>query len=233
MNKDEFIKECNKINVNINNEVYLKLEKYYELLIEWNNRFNLTTIINKNEVYLKHYFDSLCLIKACNLKENKSICDFGTGAGFPGLVLAIVFNNLNITLIESSNKKCTFLKVIKDELNLDNVTIINERVEEYSKNNREIYDIVTCRAVSRLSIIMELCASLIKIGGYFLPLKSNIDDELQNSKELINKLGLLYIKKIEYLLPKEDSKRTIPVIYKKNKTSLKYPRNYSIIKKSK
>ena len=155
MTKDEFIIECKKIGISINEEIIDKLELYRNELVSWNNKFNLTTILEEKDVYLKHFYDSLCLVKATDL-NNKNICDFGTGAGFPGIVLAIVFKNSNFTLIESNSKKVIFLEHIKEKLHLNNVTIINERTEEYGKNNRELFDIVTCRAVSDLKIILEL-----------------------------------------------------------------------------
>ncbi len=230
MTKEKFIIECKKLGIIINDEIIQKLELYRNELVSWNDKFNLTTILDEEEVYLKHFYDSLCLVKATDL-DNKSICDFGTGAGFPGMVIAILFSNSKITLIESNSKKTTFLENIKEKLNLKNVTIINDRTEEYGKNNRELFDIVTCRAVSNLKIILELSISLLKVNGLFIPLKSNVEDEFNESLEKSKKLGYEYINKIEYLLPKENSKRTILVYKKITKTDLKYPRNYNLIKK--
>lgn len=230
MTKDEFIIECEKLGININDEIINKLDLYRNELVSWNSKFNMTTILEEKEVYLKHFYDSLCLVKATSL-ENKSICDFGTGAGFPGIVLAIIFNNSKFTLIESNSKKTTFLEHIKELLNLNNVTIINERTEEYGKKNRELFDIVTCRAVSDLKIILELSISLLKVDGLFIPLKSNINEEFNNSLEKGKTLGYDFIEKIEYSLPIENSKRTILVYKKIKKTDLKYPRNYNLIKK--
>lgn len=230
MTKDEFIIECEKLGININDEIINKLDLYRNELVSWNSKFNMTTILEEKEVYLKHFYDSLCLIKATSL-ENKSICDFGTGAGFPGMILAIIFNNSKFTLIESNSKKTTFLEHIKELLNLNNVTIINERTEEYGKKNRELFDIVTCRAVSDLKIILELSISLLKVDGLFIPLKSNIDEEFDNSLNKSKLLGYDFIEKIEYSLPIENSKRTILVYKKIKKTDLKYPRNYNLIKK--
>ena len=231
MIKDEFIIECKKIGIIINNDIINKLEIYKNELIEWNKKFNLTTILEDKDIYLKHFYDSLCLVKATSL-DNKNICDFGTGAGFPGIVLAIIFSNSNITLIESNNKKVLFLEYIKNILNLNNVTIINKRTEDYGKNNREIFDIVTCRAVSSLKIILELSISLLKKDGLFIPLKSNIDNEFNESIEKSKLLGYEFDKKIEYYLPIENLKRTI-LIYKKIKITDKiYPRNYNLIIKN-
>ncbi len=230
MNKNEFVLECKKIGINISSNILNKLDLYFHELVSWNNKFNLTTIINEEDVYLKHFYDSLCLVKVTNL-NNKNICDFGTGAGFPGMVIAIVFDKSNITLIESNSKKVTFLEHIKKLLNLKNVTIINKRTEEYGKDNRELFDIITCRAVSDLKIILELSVSLLKVGGLFLPLKSNVDEEINSSMKKSKKLGYELIKKEEYYLPIENSKRTILIYKKIIKTDLKYPRNYNLIKK--
>ena len=231
MNKDQFIFECNKLGILINDNIYEKLELYKDLLIEWNNKFNLTTIVLDEDIYLKHFYDSICLVKATDL-NNKKLLDFGTGAGFPGMVIAILFNNSNITLLESNNKKVSFLEHVKKELELKNVNIICDRVENYAKNNREKFDIVTCRAVSNLNIIMELSTALLKINGLFLPLKSNVEEELNKAERNIDKLSYKLIDKIEYKLPKEQSNRTILVFKKYKKTDEKYPRNYNIIKKS-
>ena len=230
MNKEEFIKYLETINISIDQEKQEKLEKYKDLLIHWNNKFNLTTIIDEKEIYLKHFYDSLCIVKANDL-NNKTICDFGTGAGFPGMVIAIVFSDCNVTLLESNGKKITFLEEVKKQLNLNNVTIINQRVEEYGKDNREKFDIVTCRAVSNLKIILELSISILKINGLFVPMKSYVEDEFNESKNKSLLLGYEFIKKIEYNLPIENSKRTLLIYKKIKKTDKKYPRSYNLIKR--
>lgn len=230
MTKEEFLEYCKSINIEITNEILDKLDKYKDLLIEWNNRFNLTSIIKEKDIYLKHFYDSLCLFKATDFR-NKKLCDFGTGAGFPGMVIAIVFNSCDVTLLESNNKKVLFLNTVKDTLELKNITIINQRAEDYGKTNRELFDIVTCRAVSNLKIILELSVSMLKINGLFIPMKSNIEEEFNNSVNKTKMLGYTFINKIEYNLPYENSNRTL-LIYKKSvKTNMKYPRNYNIIKK--
>ncbi len=233
MNKEDFIKYVKELNIEINDKILFKLDLYFKLLVEWNNKFNLTTILEERKVYLKHFYDSICIVKT-NLIENKSIslCDFGTGAGFPGIVIKIFFPNINVTLIESNNKKCTFLNEVIKELNLNNIKVINTRMELYAKKNRESFDIVTCRAVSHLKIISELALPLLKVNGYFLPLKSNDINEIIESENILNKLDSKIEKNIIYELPVETSKRNILVIRKLSKTKNKYPREYSeIIKK--
>ena len=230
MTKEDFILECKNIGIELTEKNLKDLNIYKDLLIEWNKKFNLTTIIDEKDIYLKHFYDSLYILKIYDL-SNKIICDFGTGAGFPGLVLAIILPNSNITLIESNNKKIKFLNEVKNNLKLNNVTIINDRVELYAKENREIFDVVTCRAVSSLSIILELSVALLKVNGLFLPMKSNIEDEIKNSFNLTQELGYKLIDTYKYLLPVEKSNRTILKYQKIKKTSDKYPRNYSTIKK--
>lgn len=232
MNKEYFIKYCKELNIIITDKILIKLEKYKDLLIEWNKKFNLTNIINENDIYLKHFYDSLCLTKSYDLTKKIKLLDFGSGAGFPGMILAIVFDNLNITLLESNGKKVTFLETIKNELKLNNVNIINSRMEEYAKNNIELFDVVTCRAVSNLGIILELSSSLVKINGYFLPLKSNIDEELVKYKNVSKEMSYDLLDIVKYTLPIEDSKRSIPIFKKINKTNKKYPRNYNVIIKT-
>lgn len=230
MTKEEFILECKNINIDITEELFTKLDKYKELLIEWNQKFNLTTIIEEKDIYLKHFFDSLYLSTECNF-DGKEICDIGTGAGFPGMVLAIVFNKGNFTLMESNNKKIIFLEAVKADLGLENVNIISARAEDYGKKNREIFDIITCRAVSALNIILELSTAMLKVNGLFIPMKSNVEEELKNAKNNIDKLSYKLIKETEYILPIERSKRTILTFEKYKKTDDRFPRNYNVIKK--
>ena len=232
MNKDEFIKNCECLNIVINDNILDKFEQYYNLLFEWNQKFNLTAITKREDVYLLHFYDSLCLLKAIDLNKYNSLCDFGTGAGFPGIVLALINNKINIALVESNNKKCMFLNEVINKLYLKNVVVINSRMEDFSKNSIEKFDIVTCRAVTSIPIILELSACSIKIGGLLAPLKSNCDEELKKYSYLEKELGLELEKKIDYKLPIINANRTIPIYKKINKTDGKYPRNYNIILKN-
>lgn len=154
MNKEQFINEITKLNIKYTNKMLEKLEKYYQILYTENKKYNLTAITDKKEVYLKHFFDSLTITKIINL-DNQSLIDVGTGAGFPGIVLKIFFPKLDVTLLDSTTKKCIFLKKIVEELQLEKVKIINKRAEVYSKENREKYDIVTSRAVAPLKHLLE------------------------------------------------------------------------------
>lgn len=232
MNKDEFIKETNLLGINLTDEELVKFEEYKELLKEYNKKFNLTSITNDNEIYLKHFYDSLCIMKAQELLNSSSLLDIGTGAGFPGIPVAIVNKDIKITLVESNKKKCEFLKVVKDSLNLQNVEIINARAEDFAKTNREKFEVATSRAVANLSILLELEFPALSVGGVLLALKSNVQEELENSKSILKELNGTIKNTIEYTLPYEESKRTLLIIQKQLPTNSKYPRQYSQIIKS-
>ena len=230
MNEMEFIKELKKLNINVSELQLKQLKTYCNLLIEENKKYNLTSITNEEQIYLKHFYDSLTITKIIEL-NNQSLCDIGTGAGFPGMVLKIIFPNLKITLIDATKKKCDFLNLVIKELKLNNITVINTRIEEYAKTNREKYDIVTARAVAPLKHLLEYGIPLVKVNGYFIPLKSNLKDELININNYYNKLSIELKNKIEFNLPIENSKRTLLLYKKKFKTDLIYPRKYNEIKK--
>ena len=230
MNKEEFIKELEKLNIKITDNQLEQLDKYYHLLYLENKKYNLTAITDEPSVYLKHFYDSLTIVKTIEL-NNQYICDIGTGAGFPGMVLKIIFPNIKIDLLDATLKKCEFLSMIIKELKLSNINVINARAEEYSIKNREKYDIVTSRAVAPLKHLLEYSIPLLKIDGLFVALKSNIDNELININNYYQKLGLTDEEIIKFKLPYEDSLRTIYKIKKIKKTPLIYPRKYSQIKK--
>lgn len=230
MNKEQFINELKKININISVDTLSKLEEYYQILVEENKKYNLTAITEEEQVYLKHFYDSLCIIKIIDLKD-QYLLDIGTGAGFPGLVLKIVFPKLKIDLLDSTNKRCLFLQMVIDKLQLKNINVINARAEEYAKENREKYDIVTSRAVAPLKHLLEYSIPTLKVNGNFISLKSNIDEELKNIKNYYNKLHLSNEEIIKYELPYEKSLRTLYKVTKNNKTPSIYPRQYSQIKK--
>jgi len=230
MNKEEFIKEVKKLGIEINEKMLEKLNIYYNLLIEENKKYNLTAITKEEDVYLKHFYDSLTAVKVINL-NNQSICDIGTGAGFPGIVLKIFFPNLTLTLVDSTLKKCNFLKKVVEQLNLNNVITINNRIENYAKEVRENYDIVISRAVAPLKHLLEYGIPLLKVGGTIICLKGKIENETTNLEKYIIKLKIVEDKKIIFNLPIENSLRTIISFKKQEKTSLQYPRNYNEIKK--
>ncbi len=231
MNKEQFINEIKKLNIKYTEEMLQKLEKYYEILYTENKKYNLTAITDKKEVFLKHFFDSLTITKIVDL-DNQSLIDVGTGAGFPGIVLKIFFPKLDVTLLDSTTKKCIFLTKIVEELQLEKVKIINKRAEVYSKENREKYDIVTSRAVAPLKHLLEYSIPMLKVNGTFIALKSNITDEMKNIDKYYKKLSLKNETIIQFQLPSENSLRTIYKVEKYNVTAKKYPRQYSQIKKN-
>lgn len=231
MTNEEFIKELEKLNVFLTETQLNQLEKYYKLLIEWNEKINLTRIIEKKDVYLKHFYDSITLIKAIDLNQDLEVCDLGTGAGFPGIVLKIVFPKLNITLVDALNKRIEFLKLVIKELNLENIIAIHERGEEFIKNNRNRFDLITCRAVAKLNVISEICIPGVKVNGNFIPMKAQIEEEIRD-KKFIEKLNSKLEDIVSFTLPYEESKRNLVVIKKLGDTNTMYPRKYDKIVKN-
>jgi 16S rRNA (guanine527-N7)-methyltransferase len=231
MNEKKFINELNKLGIKIDNNQLKQLNRYYELLIEKNKVMNLTNIIEKDSVYLKHFYDSLTLATICDLNSITNLCDIGTGAGFPGLIIKILYPQIKIVLIDSLDKRIKFLNEVIEDLGLKNIIALHMRAEEYAKNNREKFDIVTSRAVARLSILTELCLPLVKVGGYFIPMKAKAEEEI---KEIDNNLSTLN-SKIEgiktFILPIEESNRTLIKIKKMKINDKKYPREFKEIKK--
>lgn len=230
MNKKEFIQEINKLGIQLTDEQLHQLDKYYQLLIEWNKVMNLTGITEEKEVYLKHFYDSLTIAKVIDLTKEKSLCDVGSGAGFPGMVLKIVFPNLKVTLVDSLNKRIKFLTEVANELNLKDIALVHARAEDFAKNNREKFDVVTARAVAPINVLLEYCLPLTKVGKYFISLKGNISQEIILLNNSLTKIGGKLINSQEFLLPIENSNRSLLVITKENPTSKKYPRHPKDIK---
>lgn len=231
MTENNFELELNKLGIEVSKEQLYQFNRYYELLIEWNEKINLTSITEKEDVYLKHFYDSATIVKVIDLAKEKTLCDIGTGAGFPGIVLKILFPNLKATLIDALEKRIKFLDIVISELNLKDIEIIHARSEEYGVKNREMFDIVTARAVASLPVLMEYCVPLVKTGKFFIPMKANISQEIILSENAIKQLNLKSIKKEEFFLPYENSNRTIILYLKEKITSKKYPRKNSDIKK--
>lgn len=229
MNIDEFKIEVKKLGIEVTDEEISKLEKYADLLKEWNEKINLTAITEKEQVFLKHFYDSLTLVKIINLDKVDNLCDLGTGAGFPGIVLKIFFPQLKLTLVDALNKRINFLDVVVKELFLENVTLVHARAEEYGKGHRECFDVVTARALSSFPILLEYGASLLKVHGHLIAMRG-----LDDSSDGINALKVLNLKinnVLEFKLPFEESNRTLVDVIKVDKTPQKYPRRYAEIKK--
>lgn len=219
------IELAKKINVKIDESMCKQFYQYMRLLLEWNEKINLTAITEENEVILKHFIDSLTIFKY--IEDGETIIDIGTGAGFPGIPLAITKKENKITLVDSLNKRINFLLNVKKELNLNNVEAIHSRIEEIGKNNnyREQYNIVTSRAVAKLNVLLEYMMPLVKVGGMCICMKgSNIDDEIEQSKNALNILGGKVIKIDKMMLPNTDISRNIILIKKVNETPKQYPR---------
>ena len=210
MNIDTFIEETKKLGINLTDKQLSQLEKYYNLLIEWNNKINLTRIVEKEDVYLKHFYDSLTISKVIDLNNSGSLCDIGTGAGFPGVVLKIVYPNLKVTLVDSLNKRIVFLNEVIKKLELTDIEAIHSRAEDI----KDKYDIVTSRAVANLKKLSEYCLPLVKENGYFIPMKANVEEELLEAKDTIKKLNGTLEKQETFYLPIEESIRNILLIKK-------------------
>ena len=208
MNLNEFNEELKKLNITLSAYQLDKLEKFYKLLVEWNNKINLTRIIEKEDVYLKHFYDSLTIVKVIDLNKVETLCDVGTGAGFPGIVLKIFYPHLKITLVDSLQKRVNYLNEIIKELELNDIKAIHVRGEDY----KEKFDVVTSRAVANIEKLTTYTMHLLNKKGVLIALKGNIDEELTN--EVRNKLSKKYkIVKIEkFLLPIENSNRSIVVM---------------------
>ena len=224
MDQNKFIEELKKIDISINELQLKQLERYYELLVEYNKVMNLTGITIKEEVYLKHFYDSLTIAKVIDLNQYNTLCDVGTGAGFPGLVIKIIYPNLKVTLLDSLNKRLNFLNIVIKELNLKDIETIHIRAEEY-KNQ---FDIVVARAVAPLNILLEYCIPITKVNGYFIAMKGKNEEANNALKELNSEI----IETNSFLLPIEQSNRTIIKIKKIKETNKKFPRKYSEIKKN-
>lgn len=184
MNKQDFILALKKMNLECSEEKMKQLDILTKELIDYNKHTNLTRILKVEDIYLKHYYDSLTILNVINLNDINTLLDVGTGAGFPGLILKIFFPFLDITLLDSNNKKTKWLEYITKKLNI-NVKIVNERIENYARENLNSYDVVTSRAVANLRVLAELSLPLVKEHGYFIPLKGNISEELEESKDTI------------------------------------------------
>ncbi len=222
--------------LDISDKQVMQFEKYYEILIEKNKVMNLTAITDYDEVMLKHFVDSLSIanvvmednnISEMLSNENCSLLDLGTGAGFPGIPIKIMFPKLKVTLMDSLNKRINFLNDVITELGLDNIEAVHARAEEFARKTeyREQYDFVVSRAVARMSTLTEFCFAYVKKGGYFLPYKAGgASDEIKEGINAIKTLGGEMDKIIEFELPNSDISRCIPVVRKVNYTPDKYPR---------
>lgn len=231
--KNFLLNEFNKLNINLSENHIDKLECYYDILIEWNSKINLTSIVEYDEVFLKHFLDSLLVLsKNRNIFDDKKIIDIGTGAGFPGLVLAIVCEKASVVLVDSLAKRVAFLNEVIEKLKLKNVVAIHSRAEDLARNDnhRNMYDYSVSRAVAELPLLLEYCIPFVKKDGYFISYKSRkIDEEIRSSENAFKCLGceISNCETIEF----SEGERNILFIHNKDVTNLKYPRRAGIPKK--
>ncbi|UTH02421.1 16S rRNA (guanine(527)-N(7))-methyltransferase RsmG [Macrococcoides canis] len=226
MNETKFLQHLKEKGFELTDEQQKQFAIYYETLVEWNEKINLTAVTEKEEVYLKHFFDSITPSFYFDFNKVKSICDVGAGAGFPSIPLKILYPHLELTIVDSLNKRINFLNHLSAELNLTNCRFVHDRAETFGKGEyRESFDVVTARAVARLSVLSELCLPLVKKGGHFIALKGAQGEiEVEEGLFAISILGGAVVENHPLTLPEEESMRYILNIEKKRQTPKKYPR---------
>ncbi|WP_353854111.1 16S rRNA (guanine(527)-N(7))-methyltransferase RsmG [Bacillus sp. Bos-x628] len=227
MNIEQFTAALEEKGISLTPVQLEQFENYFHMLVEWNEKMNLTSITEKEEVYLKHFYDSISAAFFIDFQNVKTVCDIGAGAGFPSIPLKICFPHLHVTIVDSLQKRITFLNELAKRLNIQDITFYHDRAETFGqrKDKRESYELVTARAVARLSVLSELCLPLVKKQGLFVALKASAaDEEMQAGKKAVNVLGGEIVEKHSFVLPLEESERNIIVIEKKKQTPKKYPR---------
>ncbi len=230
---EEIVPLCAEFGVQITEKEIKRLNLYGNLLLEWNQKLNLTSIIEPSEVLYKHFYDSILFFKANEIPQGATLVDVGTGAGFPGMVLKIIRPDLKITLLDSLNKRLVFLNEVIDRLELANIQTLHLRAEEAGKSklHREKYDFATARAVASMPVLLEYCTPLVKIGGRFVAMKGpSANDELQNSQNAISLLGVK-TESIIFEQLRKDEQRALVTFKKISQTPPKYPRKPSDISK--
>lgn len=233
-NRDLLRKGVMALNIDISEEQIDVFENYCSLIIDWNKKINITSIIDIDDIIKKHFIDSISICKIINDLNNKKIIDIGSGAGFPGLPIKILFNSVDITFVDSSNKRSKILKIICDEIGINNFSVINESIENISRNEiyRENYDICLSRALAPLNVLIEYSLPLLKIKGKLIAYKGpNYSKEVENANNSLTELNGKIIEKAEFELPFTDLKRSIIVVEKLWKTDNKYPRKVGIPRK--
>ncbi|MCT6926111.1 16S rRNA (guanine(527)-N(7))-methyltransferase RsmG [Metasolibacillus sp.] len=235
MNEQQFIEALREKGIELTATQIAQFKKYFELLVEWNEKMNLTAITDLEGVYLKHFYDSISASFYFDFTKVTTICDVGAGAGFPSLPIKICFPHLHITIVDSLNKRITFLNHLSEELGLENVAFVHARAEEFGQNAkyREKFDVVTARAVARLSVLSELCVPIAKVGGQFVALKAAAGkQELAEAKKAVSTLGIELQEEFVFELPVEQSERTLYVFNKIKATPKKYPRKPGVPNKT-
>lgn len=213
----------------VSDEQLAKLEAYKDLLLEWNKVMNLTAITEEDQIWEKHFYDSVTPF----LKEEfETLCDVGSGAGFPGIPVQILWPEKKITLVEPLQKRCRFLNEVKDRLHMDNLTVVNARAEDYAADHRESFDAASARAVARLALLLELTAPLVRKDGRLIALKGRSAlEELEAAQKAIRELGLKLDRVEEFVLDTDQAERINLYFDKVKKTPARYPRPYAQMKK--
>lgn len=227
MNIELFQSSLKEKGIELSEKQLSQFEKYFHLLVEWNEKMNLTAITEKEEVYLKHFYDSVTAAFYFNFKQDITVCDVGAGAGFPAIPLKICFPEIKLTVVDSLNKRIGFLEHVVKELGLENVSMFHDRAETFAHRPefRQQFDLVMARAVARLSVLSELCLPLVKKGGYFLGMKgANLPEEVKDGEKAVKLLGGKIEDVHSFLLPIEESERNIVIIEKIKETPKKFPR---------
>ena len=221
-----FINEVKKLNIKITNKELEQLEQYYDFLIQYNEHTNITAITKKDDVYIKHFLDSLMVTKSIDLNHINNLIDIGSGAGFPGIVLKIFFPNIKIILLDSNNKKTTFLNEVIKKLNLKDIQVVNLRAEEYMKNHLNEFDICISRAVAYIDIITSLSLPFIKEDGSVILMKGNYQDEIKILNTYKKELHISNFDIINYKILSDDNNRSLIIIRKNEVTSkiVNYPK---------
>ena len=227
---DELQAAAEKFNIELNDTQLEQFDTFYRLVVDWNNKVNLTAITDSSDFAVKHIIDSISIWSDEKFVNVNTFIDVGTGAGFPGIPLKIYRPHLKVTLLDSLAKRINFLKAVVEALNLENIKLIHSRAEDAAHNPelRETFDLAVSRAVAKLNILAEYCVPFVKVGGYFAALKgSNIKEELQDAKNAVKVLGGKELKCINITLP-NDNERNLIYIKKASKTADKYPRKAGI-----
>lgn len=227
MKPEQFVQALKEKGIDLSEKQIEQFSIYFQELVEWNQKVNLTAITDQEEVYVKHFYDCVTAAFYHDFNQEISICDIGAGAGFPSIPLKIVFPQLKVTIVDSLKKRITFLNHLATKLELSNVAFYHDRAENFGKNKafRESFDIVTARAVARMSVLSELCLPLVRKNGVFIAMKgAQAKDELDVGNPAIELLGGEVEEIHTFSLPIEESERSIIIISKKRQTPKKYPR---------
>lgn len=235
MNRETFKAKLSEQGIELSNRQMEQFSIYFETLVDWNEKVNLTAITDQSGVYLKHFYDSITASFYYDFSEELQICDIGAGAGFPSIPLKICFPHLQITIVDSLNKRITFLNHLASQLELSHVSFYHDRAETFGRNSqfRNSFDVVMARAVAKTSVLSELCLPVCKTGGTFIAMKGpNAQTELNDAENAIHRLGAEVKAVHTFDLPEDNGERNIVLIEKKRKTPKQFPRKPGVPNKT-